>query len=153
MKAAADLLPHETPQLYAVDVDQSEDLAHAFAAAGPSMPTSLAVERAHLSLASGIDGGALQLQAIGAFEVSDAYQCIFLPLQTQQMPAFGAFGATVGHPPGHHYSYMFCHGTDPPTATAIFREMVIRPTVPGTGLGANCDADFPPTCFYSQAAV
>ena len=58
-----------------------------------------------------------------------------------------------GHSPGHHYSYVFCHGTDLPTATAIFREMVIRPTVPGTGLGANCDADFPPTCFYSQAAV
>ena len=82
------------------------------------------------------------------FEVSDAYQYIFVPLQIQQVLAFGATGG-----PGHHYSYVFCHGTDLPTATAIFREMVIRPTVPGTGLGANCDADFPPTCLYSQAAV
>ena len=90
------------------------------------------------------------MQAISAFEVSDAYQCIFVPLQTQQMPAFGATG---GYAPSHHYSYVFCHGTDLPTATAIFRETVIRATVPGTGLGANCDADFPPTCFYSQAAV
>eukprot|EP00439_Symbiodinium_sp_Y106_P043232 s109_g5.t1 len=49
--------------------------------------------------------------------------------------------------------YGFCDGTDLPTAPAIFREMVIRPTVPGTGLGATCDADFPPTCLYSQAAV
>ena len=31
--------------------------------------------------------------------------------------------------------------------------MLIRPTVPGSGLGANCDADFPPSCFYSKAAV
>ena len=77
VEAAAALLPHEKPQLYAVDVDQCEDLAHEFAAAEPSMPTSLAVELAHLSLASGIARGALQLQAISTFEVSDAYQCIF----------------------------------------------------------------------------
>ena len=97
------------------------------------MPTSLAVELAHLSLASGIAGGALQLQAIRTFEVSDACQCIFVPLQTQQVPAFGA---TWGHAPGHHYSYVFCHGADLPTATAIFREICHHakmPTVPGTG--------------------
>ena len=76
VEAAAAPLPHEKPQLYAVDVDQCEDLAHEFAAAEPSMPTSLAVELAHLSLASGIARGALQLQAISTFEVSDAYQCI-----------------------------------------------------------------------------
>ena len=89
-------LPHEKPQLYAVDVDQSEDPAHEVAAAEPSMPTSLVVELAHLSQASGIAGGALQVQAISTFEVSDAYQCIFVPLRTQQMPAFGATG---GHAP------------------------------------------------------
>ena len=124
---------------------RNEDLAHEFAAAEPSMPTSLAVELSHLSLASGIAGGALQMQAIRTFEVSDASHCIVVPLNTQN--------TTGGHAPGHYYTYVFCHDTDVPTATAIFREMQIRPTVPGTGLGANCDADFPPTCFYSQAAV
>ena len=92
VKAAAELLPHEKPQLYAVDVEQSEDLAHEFAAAEPSTPTSLAVELAHLSLASGIAEGALQVQAISTFEVPDAYQCIFVPLQKQQTPVFGATG-------------------------------------------------------------
>ena len=90
------------------------------------------------------------MQEVSTFKVSDAYQCIFVPLQTPQTPVFGATG---GHAPGHYYSYVFCHGTDLPTAIAIFREMVIRRTVPRTGLGANCDADFPPTCSYSQAAV
>ena len=73
-----------------------------------------------------------------------------MPLSTPQTPVFGATG---GRAPGHYYSYVFCHGTDLSTATSIFRELLIRPTVPGTGLGANCDADFPLTCFYSQAAV
>ena len=121
---------------FAVDVDQAENLAHEFAAAEPSMPTSLAVELAHLSRASGIAGGALQMQVVSSFEVSDAYQCIFVPLQTSQTPVL----ATGGHAPGHYYSYVFCHGTDLSTATTIFREMLIRPTVPGSGLGANCDA-------------
>ena len=38
VKAAAELKAHEKPQLYAVDVEQSEDLAHKFAAVDADHP-------------------------------------------------------------------------------------------------------------------
>ena len=149
VRAFAELQPFDQPQMLAVDVQESEQLAHEFAAAAPSMPTSLARELAHIALASGISAGPLQINGVTSFEVAEAYECFYVPLQTDAVPVFGA---TPGHAPGHHYAYTFCHGTDFPTGTSILREMLIRPTVPGSGVGTGPN-DFPPTCFYCQAAV
>ena len=60
----------------------------------------------------------------------------FVPLQTRQTPAFEPPEATRPA-----ITTPLCSVT----ARICPREMVIRRTVPGTGLGANCDADFPPT--------
>ncbi|OLP96858.1 Pentatricopeptide repeat-containing protein, chloroplastic [Symbiodinium microadriaticum] len=69
---AAELLPEEQPKLDAVDVEEQEDLTHKFAAAIPAMPSSLARELSHMSLAAGIGNCSppiLQLDACNTFEV------------------------------------------------------------------------------------
>ena len=85
IKAAAELLPEEQPKLDAVDVEDQEELAHKFAAAIPAMPSSLARELSHMSLAAGIGNCSppiLQLDACNTLEVADSYQCYFVPVVT-----------------------------------------------------------------------
>ncbi|CAE7337301.1 unnamed protein product, partial [Symbiodinium sp. KB8] len=94
IKAAAELLPEEQPKLDAVDVEEQEELAHKFAAAIPAMPSSLARELSHMSLAAGIGNcspSILQLGACNTFEVADSYQCYFVPV----VQTFGQTGAHV----------------------------------------------------------
>ncbi|CAE7177934.1 unnamed protein product [Symbiodinium necroappetens] len=123
IKAAAELLPEEQPKLDAVDVEEREELAHKFAAAILAMPSSLARELSHMSLAAGIGNcspAILQLDACNTFEVADSYQCYFVPVVTPPVQTFGQTGA---HAPGYRYSYVWCHGTDISTAASIFKEL------------------------------
>ena len=147
IKAAAELLPEEQPKLDAVDVEEREELAHKFAAAILAMPSSLARELSHMSLAAGIGNcspAILQLDACNTFEVADSYQCYFVPVVTPPVQTFGQTGA---HAPGYRYSYVWCHGTDISTAASIFKELQVRPTMPGSGINTVSEVDFPGCCL------
>ena len=153
IKAAAELLPEEQPKLDAVDVEEQEELAHKFAAAIPAMPSSLARELSHMSLAAGIGNcspSILQLDACNTFEVADSYQCYFVPVVTPPVQTFGQTGA---HAPGYRYRYVWCHGTDINTAALILKELQVRPTMPGSGINTGSEIDFPAVAFYCQASV
>ena len=122
LKAATELLP----QLYAVDVDQPEDLAHEFAAE-PSMPTSLAVELAHLRRCIAVAGDQ-HFRGVGCLSVhvcapaDPAGACIWSHRGPRARPSL--LMRVLSRPRPRPYSEKWSSG----------------PTVPGTG-----DSDCPPT--------
>ena len=110
----------------------------------------MAKELAYLSPAAGISTATLQLQAITSFTVADTWHCIFSPVASQAVPTFRTLGQHR-HARGHVHTYTWAHGTDSISAVQIFRAMLVRRIVPGSGSGQ--EGEFPPCCFYGQSAL